>query len=117
MLLAELQPRKELLVLVNYCSAHGLNNGVRWGLGIFSYGNVLRTCHVIQSVKHRKFEDHVKKYLRTDIEQDPVILTDTALDYAQAVWGEYEGMFKDPTTLTQVGTTHPWTQVEKRLWR
>ena len=106
MLMAELQPRKDLLVVVNYCSAHGLNNAVRWGLGLFSYGNILRACHVLQSVKHRNFAGHVKKLFRTAIEPDPVLLSETALDYVQAVWDEYEGVFKDPNSLAPVESPH-----------
>ena len=36
MLMSELHPRRELLSVVIFCAAHGLNNAVRWGLGLFS---------------------------------------------------------------------------------
>ena len=94
MLMSELQPRRELLTVVIFCAAHGLNNAVRWGLGVFGYGNILRSCHVLQSVKHRNFESHVKSQLRPDIENDRLLLSDTATDYAQAVRSEYEGLFE-----------------------
>lgn len=84
-LAAELQPRRDLLVLVNFCSSHGLNCAVKWGQGVFSYGNLLRCCHVLQSVENRHFSGHVRKYFREDIAEDPVLLPNTAMYYAKAV--------------------------------
>ena len=107
MIMAELQPKRDLLVLVNFCASHGVNNAVRWGLGQFSYGNVLRCCHVLQSVKNRNFPSHVRKCLRSDIAGDAVLLTDTAQDYVKAVWDEYAGVFKDPDTLFPIALTPP----------
>lgn len=120
MLTAELQPKKNLLVVVNYCSAHGVNNAAKWGLGVFSYGNLIRGCHVLQTAKRRKFEDHVRTYIREDIQEDPLVLTDTSVDYAKAVWGEYGGVFKDPITLSPVGNDEegPGKISEShRLWK
>ena len=34
-------------------------------------------------------------------------MTNNAMDYAKAVWDEYEGVFKDPTTLAEVATPPP----------
>ena len=67
MLMAELQPRRDLLVLVNFCSSLGLNCAAKWGIGVFSYGNLLRCCHVLQSVKNRNFPCHARKYFMGDI--------------------------------------------------
>ena len=107
MIMAELQPKRDLLILVNFCASHGLNNAVGWGLGQFGYGNVLRCCHVLQSVRSRNFASHVEKCLRSDMLEGPDLLTNTAQDYAKAVWGEYAGVFKDPDTLFPIALTPP----------
>ena len=126
MLMIELQPMRELLTVVMFCAAHGLNNAVRWGLGLFSYGNILRSCHVLQSAKHRKFEVHVKAKLRLDIEEGGLLLSNTAVDYARAVENEYGGLFEGDTPCHQPSgmdeetfglNRETKTSENTRLWR
>ena len=101
MLMSELHPRRELLIIANFCAAHGLNYAVRWGLGVFGYGNILRPCHVLQSVKHRKFEFHVERLLRADVEEDIQLLSNTAVGCACVVREEYSGLFGNDTPCYQ----------------
>ena len=126
MLMSELQPRRELLSVVIFCAAHGLNNAVRWGLGLFSYGNILRLSHVLQSVKHRRFEAHVKAKLRFDVEDDSLLLSNTAADYVRAVENEYGAMLEGDTSChppprAAETTSHPErgskAPENTRLWR
>ena len=60
---------------------------------MLSYGHILRSSHVLQSVKRRNFEHHVEKRDRPDIEEDIHRLSDTAIHYAIEVRGEYDGLF------------------------
>ena len=42
MMVSELSRYPNMLVQLNVCSAHGMNNAVRWGIGVFDYGDILR---------------------------------------------------------------------------
>ena len=89
MLMSELQNRRELLVLVNFRTAHAMNRAVKWGLGVFYYGDFLRCCHVLQGVKHPRFEDHVKNMLHVEAQDDSILFGETAQDYLSAVQFQY----------------------------
>ena len=89
MLMSELQNRRDLLVVVNFCSAHGINRAVKWGLGVFFYGDFLRCCHVLQAVKQRNFDAHVCKMLRQPPLNDSALMGERLrrIIYTPSNWG------------------------------
>ena len=89
MLMSELQNRRDLLVVVNFCSAHAMNRAVKWGLGVFYYGDFPRCCHVLQAAKHPHFEDHVRNMLHIEVQDDSYLFGETAQDYLSAVQFQY----------------------------
>ena len=90
MLMSELQNRREMLVVVIFCSAHSMNRAVKWGLGVFYYGDFLRCCHVLQAVKHRNFDDYVRTMLRKAVLDDSQLMSETAQSYMRAVQFQYD---------------------------
>ena len=89
MLMSELQNRRDLLVVVNFCTAHAMSRAVKWGLGVFYYGDFLRCCHVLQAVKNPRFEDHVRNMLHVEVQDDSYLFGQTAQDYLAAVQFQY----------------------------
>ena len=70
MLTRELQKFGKLIVFSNICSSRGINNSIRWGLGVFPYGGLLRSAHVFGAVKDRATKQLLPKYLMGDIKPD-----------------------------------------------
>ena len=77
MLISELQIHQNLLVFMNICSAHTLNNSTIWGLGDFPYGSLLREAHVFDAVRDRRLQELAKRCLRSDIQMDQCALACT----------------------------------------
>ena len=50
-------------------------------MGIYPYGNLLRTTHNLQSIKKRRLDKHVFNFLLDDIENDPILDSSTAWGY------------------------------------
>ena len=89
MLMSELQLHRDLLAVVIFCTAHAMNRAVKWGLGVFYYGEFLRCCHVLQAVKNRNFGAHVHNVLMPVVCGGSKLMGQTAQDYMQAVQFEY----------------------------
>ena len=88
-MISELQRYPDLLIQLNVCAAHGINNAVRWSLGVFDYGNILRFSHVLQSIKNHGYATLVGRMLKYEPPSDPVLETNTALEYYNAIQGAY----------------------------
>ena len=65
-----------------------LVNSIKWGLGNFAYGDVLRTCHNIQNIKNRRFAEHVEAFAKEDIISDPVLESGSAMQYLMDMFHE-----------------------------
>ena len=63
MLRTELQRYEQLIVAPVLCSAHSMNNAVKWGLGTFPYGPYLRTAHCFESTARPDAIIHVDRML------------------------------------------------------
>ena len=61
MMTSELQKWPKLLVFTSICSARGVNNASRWGLGDYPYGSMLRAADVFDAVRGRKVSHLVSK--------------------------------------------------------
>ena len=84
-IISELQQFKDLLIIINVCVAHTMSCSVQWGLGNFEFGNILRTAHTLQAVKRKNFESHTDKFLRYEVPEDSLLLSETALNYFNSV--------------------------------
>ena len=88
--MSELQNRRDLMAVVIFGSAHVVSRAVEWGLGVFFYGDFPRCCHVLQEVRRRNFDDHVRNMLRSAVLDDLQLMGKTAQDYMRAVQFQYE---------------------------
>ena len=50
-------------------------------MGIYPYGNILRTTHNLQSVKKRRLDAHVANFLVDDIQNDALLDSGAAWEY------------------------------------
>ena len=76
-LLSELKPVKELLVVMQICAVHVLNTATIWGLGMFPYGSLLRTAHVYESRHFKGLDDHIESMLCTAVKLKPDPIMDS----------------------------------------
>ena len=45
--ISELRRYPDLLSPLTICAAHGMNNALRWAIGVVDYGNIPRSAHVL----------------------------------------------------------------------
>ena len=125
MLMSELQVHRDLLVVAIFCSAHAMNLAVKWGLGVFYYGEFLRCCHVLQAAKRRNFASHVQNMLMPGVCDDSQLMGQTAQDYMEIVQFEFERArgveicYTQPPELSQPpdASHSPVLCSENILWR
>ena len=57
-------------------------------MGIYPYGNILRTAHNLQSVKKRRLDAHVANFLVDDIQNDAPLDSGTSWEYVSRLHAE-----------------------------
>ena len=78
--ISELQRYPDLVIQLNVCAAHGVNNASRRGLGVFDYGDIPRFPRVLRSIKNGGYGDLVARMLKYDPPSGPALETNTDLD-------------------------------------
>ena len=84
-IVSECRKFKDLLILINVCVSRTMLCIIRWGIGNFEYGNILRTAHSPHGVKKRNSDANADKFLRFDVGGDPLSQSETAYGYFPAV--------------------------------